>query len=224
MPDPTSDPSPAAPADAPAASLGDPPANPPADAIADASAKSAGTFAADPSPDSNPSQPNPSKPSPSSDPERPSALALQATLVDFALAELVRQQRQSFQPLWSRESWAKLLIWLALNCGCGADPASLEAFAAAIGPSQTARMRRQFFERQLDDLNLLILADPADQQVLVMPLGPALDPGDPAADLAPEPVALALERVGLLDRVVADRGRWQSLEAVVAVPWSQPCT
>jgi hypothetical protein len=144
--------------------------------------------------------------------------------VDFALAELVRQQRQSFQPLWSRDSWAKLLIWLALNCGCGADPASLEAFAEAIGPSQTARMRRQFFERQLDDLNLLILADPAEQQVLVMPLGPALDPSDPAADLAPQQVALALERVGLLDRVVADRGRWQSLEAVVAVPWSQPCT
>jgi hypothetical protein len=172
-------------------------------------------------------------PDPSADPHqaqaspgigRPSALALQATLVDFALAELVRQQRQSFQPLWSRESWAKLLIWLALNCGCGTDTASLEAFAAAIGPSQTARMRRQFFERQLEDLNLMVLADPAEQQVLVWPLGPGLDAANPAADLAQARVAAALERVGLLDQVVADRGRWQSLEALVAVPWSPPCS
>jgi hypothetical protein len=37
-------------------------------------------------------------------------------------------------------------------------------------------------------------------------------------------VAAALERVGLLDQVVADRGRWQGLEALVAVPWSQPCS
>ena len=155
--------------------------------------------------------------------EPPSALALQATLVDFALAELVRQQRQSFQPLWSRESWAKLLIWLALNCGCGTDPASLEAFVAAIGPSQTSRMRRQFFERQLEDLNLMVLADPAEQQVLVLPLGPTIG-ADAAQDLAFDRVAAALERVGLSDQLVADRSRWQSLEAVVAVPWSQPCT
>ena len=181
---------------------------------------------------SNTPHPDPT-PDPIADPQwpqsspgigRPSALALQATLVDFALAELVRQQRQSFQPLWTRESWAKLLIWLALNCGCGTDPASLEAFAAAIGPGQTARMRRQFFERQLEDLNLMVLADPAEQQVLVWPLGPGLDGASPAADLAQEQVAAALERVGLLDQVVADRGRWQSLEALVAVPWSPPCS
>ena len=154
---------------------------------------------------------------------RPSALALQATLVDFALAELVRQQRQSFQPLWTRESWAKLLIWLALNCGCGTDTASLEAFAAAIGPSQMARLRRQFFERQLEDLNLMILADPAEQQVLVWPLGPAIG-ADAAHDLAFDRVAAALERVCLSQQLVADRGRWQSLEALVAVPWSPPCS
>jgi hypothetical protein len=43
--------------------------------------------------------------------------ALQAALVDFAIGELVRQHRESFGPLWTVESWAKLLIWLALNCG-----------------------------------------------------------------------------------------------------------
>jgi hypothetical protein len=183
----------------------------------------------DPSPDpcaELPSDPTPESHQPQASPgiERPSALALQATLVDFALAELVRQQRQSFQPLWTRESWAKLLIWLALNCGCSTDTASLEAFAAAIGPSQMARLRRQFFERQLEDLNLLVLADPAEQQVLVWPLGPGLDAASLAAELAQEQVAAALERVGLLDQVTADRGRWQSLEALVAVPWSQPCS
>ena len=182
----------------------------------------------DPSPDpcaELPSDPTPESHQPQASPgiERPSALALQATLVDFALGELVRQQRQSFQPLWTRESWAKLLIWLALNCGCGTDPASLEAFAAAIGPGQTARMRRQFFERQLEDLNLMVLADPAEQQVLVWPLGPVIG-ADGVHDLAFDRVAAALERVGLAAHVVADRSRWQSLEKVVAVPWSQPCT
>ena len=178
----------------------------------------------DPSADPRPkSQPDPHQAQASPGIERPSALALQATLVDFALAELVRQQRQSFQPLWSRESWAKLLIWLALNCGCGTDPASLEAFAAAIGPSQLARLRRQFFERQLEDLTLMILAAPAEQQVLVWPLGPAIG-ADGAHDLAFDRVATALERVGLSEQLVADRGCWQSLEALVAVPWSQPCS
>ena len=51
----------------------------------------------------------------------PDPLALQATLVDFALAELVRQHRASFPPLWSSESWAKLLIWLALARLTGAQ-------------------------------------------------------------------------------------------------------
>ena len=82
-----------------------------------------------------------------------------------------------------------------------------------------ARLRRQFFERQLEDLNLMILADPAEQQVLVWPLGPAIG-ADGAADLAFDRVAAALERVGLSQQLVAEQGRWQSLEALVAVPWS----
>ena len=44
------------------------------------------------------------------------AASLQATLFDFAIGELVRQHRESFAPLWTLESWAKLMIWLALNC------------------------------------------------------------------------------------------------------------
>ncbi|MBM5809417.1 MAG: protein phosphatase, partial [Cyanobacteria bacterium M_surface_9_m1_291] len=83
----------------------------------------------------------------------PSREALQGTLVDFAIAELVRQHRSSFEPLWSSESWAKLLIWLALNCGCSGDEAALKAFAEALGPALTGRMRRVFFERDLADLD-----------------------------------------------------------------------
>ncbi len=148
----------------------------------------------------------------------PSVASLQGTLFDFAIAELVRQHRQSFPPLWTAESWAKLLIWLALSCGCSGEARALEAFAAALGPALTARMRRLFFERELPDLNLRVMADPAEQQVLVLPLEAGPAPGTPEA-IAPERVAAALEAVGLSPLVSPDRGRWQSLEALVAVPW-----
>jgi hypothetical protein len=145
----------------------------------------------------------------------PDPLALQATLVDFALAELVRQHRESFPPLWSQESWAKLLIWLALNCGCSGDEAGLKAFAEAIGPLQMGRLRRVFFERELVDLELQLMADPAEQQVLVLPQGPA------DAVLENDRIARALERVALSERVVTEPGRWQRLDAVVVVPWQE---
>ena len=143
----------------------------------------------------------------------PDPLALQATLVDFALAELVRQHRDSFPPLWTPESWAKLLIWLALNCGCSGDEAGLKAFAEAIGPLQMGRLRRVFFERELGDLELQLMADPVEQQLLVLPQGPAEEV------LANERIAQALERAGLTARVPADQARWQHLDALVAIPW-----
>jgi hypothetical protein len=143
------------------------------------------------------------------------AANLQATLVDFALAELVRQHRESFQPLWSTDSWAKLLIWLALNCGCSGDQDGLRAFAEALGPALSRRLRRVFFERELVDLDLQVMADPAEPQVLVLPLGPG------AGSLSPERAATALERLGLLERVAAERVCWSSLEQAVAIPWRQ---
>ena len=148
-----------------------------------------------------------------------SASALQATLVDFALAELVRAHRDSFPPAWSAESWAKLLIWLALNCGCGSDPAALEAFAQALGPALGQRMRHLFFSRELEDLNLQVLADPAEAQVLVQPLqAGGTGPLDPAG------VSQALERCGLTARL-APSERWQTLEALTAIPWQEaPCS
>jgi hypothetical protein len=144
----------------------------------------------------------------------PSVASLQGTLFDFAIAELVRGHRESFPPLWTADSWAKLMIWLALSCGCSGEARALEAFAAALGPALTARMRRLFFERELPDLNLRVMADPAEQQVLVLPLeaGPAGSPD-------PERVAAALQAVGLSALVTADRQRWQPLEALMAVPW-----
>ena len=146
----------------------------------------------------------------------PDPVALQATLFDFAIGELVRQHRESFPPLWTSESWAKLLIWLALNCGCRGDREGLEAFAAALGPVPAGRLRRIFFERVLEVLDLQVLADPAEQQVLVMPVGPS-------GPLEFEGVAQALEHVGLQGRVVAERALWQSLASDVAIPWSEPC-
>ena len=144
-----------------------------------------------------------------------SASALQATLIDFALAELVRGHRDSFQPAWSSESWAKLLIWLALNCGCSSDQAALEGFAQALGPALSQRMRHLFFSRELEDLNLQVLADPAEAQVLVQPLQ-----AEGTGPLDPSRVAQALERCGLTTHV-AQAERWQTLEALTAIPWQE---
>ncbi|MFO8237302.1 MAG: protein phosphatase [Prochlorococcaceae cyanobacterium] len=138
---------------------------------------------------------------------------LQATLVEFALAELVRQHRESFQPLWSTDSWAKLLIWLALNCGCSGDQQGLQAFATALGPSLGQRLRRVFFERELVDLDLQVMADPAEPQVLVLPLTPGADA------LSQERTAAALVRLGLLEHVAVERERWSSLDQALAIPW-----
>ena len=149
---------------------------------------------------------------PSSDP-----VQLQATLFDFAIAELVRQHRESFQPLWSVDSWVKLLIWLSLNCGCSGDEEGMKHFAEALGPSLTKRMRRVFFERELEDLDLQVMADPAEQQILVLPMGPGAPLDLPRA-------AAVIERSHLQDQVVADQGRWQQLDGVGAIPRRESTT
>ena len=138
------------------------------------------------------------------------ATGLQATLFDFAIAELVRQHRQSFEPVWSLDSWVKLLIWLSLNCGCQGDEKGMQRFAEALGPTLTTRMRRVFFERELEDLDLKLMADPAEQQVLVLPMGPGVP-----LDL--EQAATAIDRVRLTEHV-ADPELWQQMDAVIAIP------
>ncbi len=145
------------------------------------------------------------------------ATALQAGLFDFALGELVRQHRASFPPLWTTESWAKLLIWLALNCGADGSREGLEAFAGAIGPRTMARMRRLFFERELEEVNLKLMADPAEPRVLALPLDPAGGEGG----LVPATLAAALEQVGLTAHVLSEPHSWQRHDALVAIPWAR---
>lgn len=139
---------------------------------------------------------------------------LQSHLVDFALSELVRQNRESFQPLWTQESWAKLLIWMALNCGLTGERESLELFAESLGPRLTSRLRRVFFERELADLELKVLADPSEQQVLLLPQG-SMDP----ALLSIDRVQMALEQLELIGHLETDQGLWHRLDGVLAVPW-----
>jgi len=143
------------------------------------------------------------------------ASAMQVGLFRFAIEELVRQHRNSFPPLWTAESWAKLLIWLALNSGSTADGPALQLFADALGSPLALRLRRLFFERELEDLNLLIKADPAESQVLVLPLDPR-----GAAEVPLELAAEGLQRTGLEPLVVADRLAWHQAEALVAIPWA----
>ena len=78
-------------------------------------------------------------------------------------------------------------------------------------------MRRTFFERELGDLELHVLADPADPQVLLLSQAPQ----DPLV-LAPERLTRALQRLDLLEHVTADQREWQALDGVVAIPWKRP--
>ena len=137
---------------------------------------------------------------------------IQAKIFDFALSELVLLNRESFQPLWTLDSWVKFLIWLTLNTGLSGERESIESFANALGPRFTGRMRRIFFERKDETLELQLMADPADSKILIMPIGPSMSVD---CDQAKK----FLDRVGLLHRVDSDRRVWQQLDAVVAIPW-----
>ncbi len=137
---------------------------------------------------------------------------LQAKIFDFALSELVCQHRDSFQPLWTVDSWVKFLIWLALNCGLSGERESLQFFADALGDGLTSRMRRLFFERVLDDLGLKFIADPADSEILLMPLNSSVS-------ISYEEAMEGLETVGLIGRANCERDSWQFLNAVIAIPW-----
>ncbi len=138
---------------------------------------------------------------------------IQAKIFDFALSELVRNQRGAFEPIWTVDSWVKLLIWLSLNCGFSGERESLETFANALGSPLTIRMRKIFFERVVDSLSLHVVADPADSQVLVMPLG--ID-----VSLTIEIVQEAFEILGLTERVNNDCSKWEFHDQLVAIPWN----
>ena len=147
-----------------------------------------------------------------SDMDQSQQTRIQAKVFDFALGELVRAHRDSFKPVWTVDSWVKFLIWLTLNCELSGERESLELFANALGPRLTGRMRRIFFGRTDESFALQLIADPADPNVLIMPIGGSLlVTFDQAEKL--------LDRVGLLHRVELDQCFRQELDAVIAIPW-----
>ena len=145
--------------------------------------------------------------------EQISRTSIQAKAFEFALLELIYSKRDSFQPLWSIDSWAKFLIWLSLNCGLSGDKESLELFAEAMGSPLTIRMRKIFFERALEDLSLHVMADPAEAQVLIMPI--AVDKRINNND-----VVQALQTIGLSDKVSLSSAAWERHDSIVSIPWN----
>ena len=138
---------------------------------------------------------------------------IQAKIFDFALSELVRNQRESFEPIWTVDSWVKLLIWLSLNCGFSGETESLEKFVNALGSALTIRMRKIFFERVVDNLSFHVMADPADSQVLIMPLGSDVS-------LTHENVQEALDVLSLKPLVSTEFSKWESHDRLIAIPWN----
>ena len=139
-------------------------------------------------------------------------IQLQAKVFNFALTELVRQHRETFEPLWTVDSWVKFLIWMSLNSGLSGERKSLEQFADALGSTLTIRMRQIFFERTLDLAGLKVLADPAEEKVLVMPI-------QPQQIITNQMAIQAIEEVALLPRIIVDTSSWQAFESVIAIPW-----
>ena len=145
--------------------------------------------------------------------EQISRTSIQAKAFEFALLELIYSKRDSFQPLWSVDSWAKFLIWLSLNCGLSGEKESLEMFAKAMGSALTSRMRKIFFERALEDFSLHVMADPAEAQVLIMPI--AVD-----KEINDNDVVQALQSIGLCEKVSLSSAAWKRHDAIVSIPWN----
>jgi len=144
--------------------------------------------------------------------EQISRTSIQAKAFEFALLELIYSKRDSFQPLWSVDSWAKFLIWLSLNCGLSGNKESLELFAKAMGSPLTSRMRRIFFERVLEDLSLHVMADPSETNVLIMPI--TLD-----KVINNNEVIQALQMIGLSEKVSLSSSSWKRHDSIISIPW-----
>ena len=145
--------------------------------------------------------------------DQTSRTSIQAKVFEFALFELVHSKRDSFQPLWSVDSWVKFLIWLSLNCGLPGDKESLELFAQAMGTPLTSRMRKIFFERALEDFSLHVMADPAEAQVLILPItmGKGINDND---------IVQALQKIGLSEKVSLSSAEWARHDSIVSIPWN----
>ncbi len=137
---------------------------------------------------------------------------IQGKLFDLALFELVKNYRESFKPLWSTDSWVKFLIFLALRSGLSGEQEAIGIFVKALGNKVTSKMRRVFFERRLEAIGLLVMADPAEKQVLIMPM-------NPKTNLTKDQAAEAIEAVGLEKRTIPDQTNWKQLDSLIAIPW-----
>ncbi len=137
---------------------------------------------------------------------------IQSKVFEFAFNELVRSKRLTFQPLWTVDSWAKFLIWVAINCGLSGERESLEFFAEALGPTLTTRMRKIFFERILESLSMHLMADPLEKQVLAIPIA-----GRQAITF--NQVVEALKTVGLWDKIQVDQSFWKEYDGIISIPW-----
>ena len=144
--------------------------------------------------------------------DKTNQISIQAKAFDFALTDLVRSHRDSFQPLWTVDSWVKFLIWMALNCGLNGERESLELFSDSLGAPLTSRMRRLFFERTLEDLALCVLADPAENTVLIFP-------SEGKSQVFFDKAYKALKCVGLSHAVSLDRNSWIEQNGVISIPW-----
>ena len=142
---------------------------------------------------------------------------LQSKVFDFALSELICQQRNTFHPLWTVDSWVKFLIWMTLNCGLSGERESLELFAQALGNPLTVRMRKLFFERILDHYSLKILADPAEEYVFLIPM-------DNKSSLDFALAKKALDELELMPMVQNDLDLWQQNDSLLLIPWSSKPT
>ncbi len=140
--------------------------------------------------------------------------SLQGKVFNLALIELVISYRENFKPLWTTDSWVKFLILLALKCDLSGQRESLELFAEALGPKVTAQMRRLFFERKLEQYNLRVMADPAEKEVLVMPL-------KLGSEINHEEIMKAIDHIGLTPQIVSEEKEWQIHESLMSIPWKR---
>ena len=138
--------------------------------------------------------------------------SLQGKIFDLALFELVKNHRETFEPLWTTDSWVKFLIFLTLQCGLSGERESLEIFVEALGPRLATIMRRNFFERILENPSLKLIGEPADKEVLIMPR--QID-----QEISFKEAEQAIFDVGLAGLINSNKHDWKKLDALIAIPW-----
>tara|TARA_Y100001968_G_scaffold257212_1_gene243752 strand:+ start:962 stop:1429 length:468 start_codon:yes stop_codon:yes gene_type:complete len=137
---------------------------------------------------------------------------LQTKFFEFAVTQLVRQHRETFEPLWTVDSWVKFLIWISLNCGLPGEKDSLEQFAESMGSVLTIRMRQIFFERTFEELSVKFLADPAETAVLAIPTHQNILPSNGI-------ILNALKESRLVEHIESNIDSWKFQDGIIAIPW-----